>query len=424
MRKILLSSLLIASMSSWSNDKPLDLFENIVQGVKSAPYYLQQDRTKQAVGVTQFDLSKFDSISEDSPLSVTSFTQNNVFFIKRLDLIDEQRKTLVAYSKDEVESISLAINGKHLVGNIRSKQGLYQLKTLEDGKVWIFKVDDSSLRDHADEYIEEAIKPYENAAENELDPQNPVDRKNTDSGDEYTVIVAYTAGFSNVAGNIQAYMDLLETETNDSYANSQVNTRVNIVHHYQTGYADSGDFYTDRTYFRNQSNTHAQELNNLRDTHNADLMIVLTGNGYSFCGIANEIGANADGAFGFARESCATGYYSFGHEIGHLFGARHIRHTDPSTTPFAYGHGYCNVTANTWRTVMAYGCPSGTGGPRIQQWSNPNVQVNNQVTGTAAHEDNARVLNTRAHEVANFRVSQQSDNLAWLVPIVTYIING
>ena len=78
-------------------------------------------------------------------------------------------------------------------------------------------------------------------------------------------------------------------------------------------------------------------------------MILLTGNGYSFCGLASGIGVSEDTAFAVASETCATGYYSFGHEIGHLFGARHIITQDPTPTPFSYGHGYCNTTASTWR---------------------------------------------------------------------------
>ena len=156
-----------------------------------------------------------------------------------------------------------------------------------------------------------------------------------------------------------------------------------------------GSFYTDRTYFTNASNAETAELYGLRDTYAADIMIVLTGNSYGFCGLANGIGVGAADALGFASEQCAAGYYSFGHEIGHLFGARHIITQDPNTTPYAYGHGYCNVTSNTWRTVMAYNCPSGTGGPRIQQWSNPNVSLSGQPTGTTHTEHNARVWRRR-----------------------------
>ena len=98
--------------------------------------------------------------------------------------------------------------------------------------------------------------------------------------------------------------------------------------------------------------------------------------------------------------SCATGYYSFGHEIGHLQSARHDIATDGSLTPYAYGHGYRSPT-NAWRTIMAYNCSSSC--PRINYWSNPAKTYNGQAMGTAATSNNTRQLNERVATVAAFR---------------------
>ena len=57
-------------------------------------------------------------------------------------------------------------------------------------------------------------------------------------------------------------------------------------------------------------------------------------------GQADAIYADASSAFAIVDYDCATGYYSFGHELGHLQGARHDPNNDPTSTPFAYGHGY------------------------------------------------------------------------------------
>ena len=65
-----------------------------------------------------------------------------------------------------------------------------------------------------------------------------------------------------------------------------------------------------------------------------------------------------DGAYAVVGQNCATGYYSFGHEIGHLQGARHNPEADGLTLPFAYGHGFQNNVAPRWRTIM---CASHTG---------------------------------------------------------------
>ena len=52
--------------------------------------------------------------------------------------------------------------------------------------------------------------------------------------------------------------------------------------------------------------------------------------------------------------SCATGYYSFAHEMGHNMGATHDWYVDTSTnSPYTYNKGYVNVSKK-WRTIMAY----------------------------------------------------------------------
>ena len=118
-----------------------------------------------------------------------------------------------------------------------------------------------------------------------------------------------------------------------------------------------------------------------------------------FVVMADAIRASADTSFATVHYDCATGYYSFGHEIGHLQGARHNTEADSSTSPFTYGHGFHKNS--DWRTVMAYNCSPSC--PRIQYWSNPSVSYSGSAMGTVAVEDNARVLNTTASAVATFR---------------------
>ena len=67
-------------------------------------------------------------------------------------------------------------------------------------------------------------------------------------------------------------------------------------------------------------------------------VLVVTNNAY--CGLASGIGSTAPTAFAEVYWDCATGYYSFGHEVGHLQSARHNPKNDPTNTPYAWGHGY------------------------------------------------------------------------------------
>ncbi len=301
-------------------------------------------------------------------------------------------------SISKTDTISIADNNGRIVGSIHHNGKLYKLRPAKNGDTLITEVPMETLKDHDANYTENFDTEIVDRIKHTASPAA------NDTLTEVTVIVAYTANFATDAGDVNAYMDLLELETNTAFENSAVNIRVKIVHAYETGYQESGDFLTDASILLKSSLEFA-ELKTLRDNYQADIMMMLTGNNlYENCGLAMGVGVNKYQALAFVRESCATGYYSFGHEIGHLFGARHIITEDDNTTPYAYGHGYCNLTEYTWRTTMAYNCPLGTGGPRIQQWSNPVIHINDEATGTADLEYNAKVLNVRAEEVSNFGV--------------------
>lgn len=355
------------------------------------------ENTTDSVTVGKYN-EEVSSVVMRDEVAVTINNSSTDFKIKSINKSND-RMSFTAVGENDGSVLTLAENNGKVVGSMQVAGKLYKIRPDEAGYTNVIEVSNDDLIDHGPEYYEN----YNLRLDADAFVSN-ADLEERNSKVKFTVIVAYTSAFARDAGDVVAYMDLLEEETNLSYSNSLVNASVEIVHHYQTGYRDSGDFYADRSYFSNKKNPEAAELFSLRDTHKADMMIILTGNrGYDFCGIAKEIGATAGTSFAFAREGCAAGYFSFGHEIGHLFGARHIIYTDNSSKPFSYGHGYCNVTSGTWRTIMAYNCPSNSGGPRIQQWSNPDVFIDDEITGSLNVENNAKVLNTRARRVANFR---------------------
>jgi hypothetical protein len=122
-----------------------------------------------------------------------------------------------------------------------------------------------------------------------------------------------------------------------------------------------------------------------------------------YCG-SSWLGPSASYAFSVINRGCSSGNYSYPHEVGHLFGSRHDIYVDPSTTPYAYGHGYVDCVEG-WRDVMAY--PSQCGGTRIPYLSNPNMTYGSppDPLGTTSTADNVRVHNQNALTVANFRLT-------------------
>jgi hypothetical protein len=116
--------------------------------------------------------------------------------------------------------------------------------------------------------------------------------------------------------------------------------------------------------------------------------------------------AFAPNAFSVVERSCMTGYYSFGHELGHNMGLNHARVDPVGTGAYSYSFGYKDP-GNAFRTVMAYNCPVNC--TRVLHFSNPNVSYTGKVTGVSeaspSSANNALSLNNTRTTVANWRTS-------------------
>lgn len=238
----------------------------------------------------------------------------------------------------------------------------------------------------------------------------------SDTGDVIDVLVVATNDAIAAIGGAPAtivLMDLAISETNTGYMNSGVSKTMRIVGYYGNPYPTSGSFYTDVVRLKNTSDGYMDAIHTTRDNLAADMVALLVDNP-SACGRAYAINASASQAFQVTHYGCATGYYSFAHEFGHLQAARHDWAADPTdNSPYTYNHGYV-VHAESWRTIMAYNSASCSGGncTRINYWSNPNK--NHPSTGTvmgvpdpgANPAQNYRTLNNTASTVANFRIDQ------------------
>ena len=216
------------------------------------------------------------------------------------------------------------------------------------------------------------------------------------------LVVATNAAVTAYGGNMQSLVQLAVAESNQGYVNSNVGITLQLAGYETTSYTESGNFTTDLTRFRNTSDGYMDSIHTSRNNTAADVGVLLINN-TSYCGLASGIGSTASTAFAAVYWDCATGYYSFAHEIGHLQSARHDIASDPSTSPYAYGHGYRYEpsSGSRWRTIMAYDCSAGC--PRLNYWSNPNINYNGIPMGNASTADNQRVLvNTKA-TIAAFR---------------------
>jgi hypothetical protein len=334
----------------------------------------------------------------------------------------------------EYSQVILIVKDRMMVGNIAMPEAFYQVRYAGNGVHSIYEIDQAAFPPEAEPLpVDTSQAGFVGAT----------DRPMADDGSIIDVMVVYTADARVGAGGttaMQLLIDLAIAETNQSYQNSLITQRLNLVHREEVSYTESGDIDTDLGRLTNSSDGYMDNVHTLRDTHLADVVSLTVENGGGYCGIAWMMGTVSpsfeSSAFSVIMRTCATGYYSFGHELGHNMGARHDWYVDDTVgSPYTYNHGYVNAP-DLWRTIMAYNSEcedQGASCTRLQYWSNPDVTYGGdplgvpEGTSTACTEgnlsnppcdaDNRKTLDNTAYTVANFRSWPPLDHLVFL-PLV------
>ncbi len=242
-----------------------------------------------------------------------------------------------------------------------------------------------------------------------------------DDGSQITVLVAYTQAVESAVGGTSAVDSLIATaisESNSGYTVSGVPTQLSLVHTVKVNYDESAGFDAALNAVTNTSDGAMDEVHALRDTHKADLVVLLISN-TQYCGLAwkpNTVStSNATLGFSVTAYNCATSYYSFAHEIGHNMGVGHDTYVDTSTTPYAYGHGYVNK-ADRIRSIMAYenDCSdSGFSCTRVNHWSATDRLYNGlSIIGNSATARNNAALSASVSSIANYRTGSTAASYA------------
>lgn len=302
---------------------------------------------------------------------------------------------------------AIAITGDIVSANISTDNGrLYQIRQRQGGTHVIQELSDEPSFPE----LEPVVVPNELEERQQDAPRDG--SAALDDGNTVDVMVLYTASARSAAGGAAQMQNLIQlgvTETNQGYANSGITQRVRLVYSGEVTYSESGDFATDLGRLRNNNDGFLDEVHSLRDQYGADIVSLWVENGNA-CGIGylmgSMYGSFAPNAFNVVMRSCATGYYSFGHEMGHNMGAQHDRANAGGQGLFPYSYGYQQVQqAPYFRTVMAYACSVNCA--RINYWSNPDVSYSGLPTGIpsslANAADNRTTLNSSRANVVAFR---------------------
>jgi hypothetical protein len=230
------------------------------------------------------------------------------------------------------------------------------------------------------------------------------------SGNRYTdheidVMVVYTdnARATNGGTNgINALINLAVKEANWAYSRSDIFQRLMLVHTQEFNWVEDGDDGGYLSDLRGTTDGVADDVHALRTEYGADMVSLIYDTG-SYCGVAYIMTTLSAGfessCFSVVADSCATGYYSFAHELGHNMGSAHDRaNAGSALTSYSYGW---RTTDNAYRTVMAY-----APGTRIAMFSNPGkVAPNGLALGTVV-DNNAASINTSSTTISAFRNSR------------------
>jgi peptidyl-Asp metalloendopeptidase len=115
---------------------------------------------------------------------------------------------------------------------------------------------------------------------------------------------------------MQALVELAVAETNTAFINSGIHTQLSLVHSFRHDTYVEPSFDGALSDLKGTSDGKMDEIHALRDQYGADLVVLIIDDP-QYCGLG-YVGPSKDWMFSVSAWNCATGYYTFGHEIGYV----------------------------------------------------------------------------------------------------------
>jgi len=205
---------------------------------------------------------------------------------------------------------------------------------------------------------------------------------------------------------MEAKINLAIDETNTAFALSGADTQLYLAHSYRHSTFVETSITESLNALRNGEISGTEQN---REIYGADIVSMILDEPF-FCGQA-FMGPRIDNMYSVTALNCATGYFSFGHEIGHNLGLKHDRGTENDCENTKFHFGYRDPNAK-FRTILAYNCVANqcddnAGGDctRIQRFSSPSVNIfwegESLPVGTV-ESNNVRKINNVKSKVAPY----------------------
>ncbi len=279
------------------------------------------------------------------------------------------------------------------------KESFYSIEFLEDGFYFVSEVDLNEIAKHENPNDYGSIKKLNKTTQN-------TSVNSALSAATIKVFVAYTSAVAQNY-NIDNLVSDCELTTNRAFQNSLVSSSIDVVGYQQLTYTESGNDSIDVYRFMTKNDGYMDEIHSLRNQYDADVCVLLV-NTLNSNGRAASIGSEFSDAFCVVKAEKAVSYYSFAHELGHLFGCRHD--SDPDSEPYLFAHGYkwtfgkLDGQEGNFCTIMSTAqFDYGNKYTRKPYFSNPYVldQLNNPM-GTIDSNYCARAIDDYASYIAGF----------------------
>ncbi|MCC6793949.1 MAG: hypothetical protein IT366_02435 [Candidatus Hydrogenedentes bacterium] len=348
-----------------------------------------------------------------SKVSAGSSLRLNLFEDTSLDAVFETfRKTgddsftwSGILNDDPLSSVTISVVDDVVQGNVHSPvHGEYQIRCVSDGVHEAREVDPKALSPCGVKSTD--IMP----AGSRLKEPIQLAEKNKDGVYTIDVLVPYTPSALQAVGGkkpMKALINLAVAEANDAYSNSLVDVELRLVGSFELRCNEI--FGSDETLdaLGAMDDEFMNEVHVARDALGADMVALIInfgddcGRGYILPSLDED---HSDLAFSVTYHPCATGSFTFAHELGHNLGCHHDLQNAPDGGLFSDSLGWhWGESTNPgydgkYRSIMAY-----VPGERAQLFSNPDVMYGGEPTGVVDVADNARTLNIVAPVAAGWR---------------------
>ncbi len=286
------------------------------------------------------------------------------------------------------------VNGDRVFGQIIVEGLVYEIRTMEKGDGYFLVKRDFSVLSYKDDTPEHEF-------DIEWDDQkSAAGDVNKMASNVINVIQLITDQAINDAGGVSSAVDALRffiTQSNQVYNTNGIDAEMRNAGLYRAGAELNTSSSNMLSRLRRTNDGYLDNFPvTVRNQTRADLVVLVTTTlrNQGLCGQADGIGVGQANAFFVIDHDCTD--FTFVHEAGHLFGARHDN--DNTGRPFNFGRGYVDRVGN-FRSVMAV---SSNPQPRLGGFSNPNQTAGGRPFGTSTR-NNKRVHDLRAATMAGFR---------------------